>query len=356
MQPKIIRIGRGETDAQGKPNNIVINDASISRAHLEVFIDPEGQVFITDLNSTNGTFVNGIAIKGDTVLKKGDVLKLGKGQIVHWEDWLHKSEFVEKKPKDEYFSTGSLDQLQIRSAKKSKAASIIIIASVAIVVILSTILILFKDAIFSPETENPAPDLILNKTKFGEKTFAEINEVVKYKPKVFEINSGDTLSTKDSIKVVVTIQNDTLTSLAKVEIKSSEEQEGEKNDPEESTDQKEDKNKNTVVSKNKSTSQDKDNNENTVNVKKNNTSASIDGPDGDGYYEIQIAKGGEKLSSLIARIKNTASFSCPNPGDQEEIGILNQNNPKVRADVKKKMQEDESYVVPAGIWIMFRCN
>ena len=36
-------------------------DAKMSRRHARVYLDPDGQVWVEDLGSTNGTFVNGRA-------------------------------------------------------------------------------------------------------------------------------------------------------------------------------------------------------------------------------------------------------------------------------------------------------
>jgi pSer/pThr/pTyr-binding forkhead associated (FHA) protein len=50
--------------------------AMISKRHCAVLVKG-GQVFVRDFDSTNGTFVNEQQIKGEVVLKDGDVLKVG---------------------------------------------------------------------------------------------------------------------------------------------------------------------------------------------------------------------------------------------------------------------------------------
>lgn len=40
-------------------NDVVINDESIAPYHLELFQDQLGKVFLSDLNSTSGTYING---------------------------------------------------------------------------------------------------------------------------------------------------------------------------------------------------------------------------------------------------------------------------------------------------------
>jgi HD-GYP domain-containing protein (c-di-GMP phosphodiesterase class II) len=55
---------------------IVLNDASISREHAEIGSMPSGWV-VRDLNSTNGTFVNGRRVRGELALQEGDLLACG---------------------------------------------------------------------------------------------------------------------------------------------------------------------------------------------------------------------------------------------------------------------------------------
>lgn len=50
---------------------------AISRNHCAILVS-EDEVVIRDLNSRNGTLLNGEAVKGDRVLATGDVLKIGK--------------------------------------------------------------------------------------------------------------------------------------------------------------------------------------------------------------------------------------------------------------------------------------
>ena len=53
-------------------NDIVINNSFISDTHLELYIDESKTVFLTDLKSENGTFVNGEIINDPTELKTKD--------------------------------------------------------------------------------------------------------------------------------------------------------------------------------------------------------------------------------------------------------------------------------------------
>jgi len=69
-----IDIGRDST------NEIVINDAEISRRHARLTFQG-GKYVLEDLGSTNGTFVNGQRLAGPRVLKSGEVVSFGE-QIV----------------------------------------------------------------------------------------------------------------------------------------------------------------------------------------------------------------------------------------------------------------------------------
>jgi hypothetical protein len=58
-------------------NNIIINDAEVSRKHTQ-FIFQGGKVIVSDLGSTNGTFVDGQRLTGQQVLQSGQIISLGE--------------------------------------------------------------------------------------------------------------------------------------------------------------------------------------------------------------------------------------------------------------------------------------
>lgn len=81
---------------KGTANDVVIeNDPTVSRVHLTVFIDDEKNIFVTDLNSTNGTYVNGVKIEESVKLKTLDVLKIGN-TLVNWPKFLKDDDNIEK--------------------------------------------------------------------------------------------------------------------------------------------------------------------------------------------------------------------------------------------------------------------
>lgn len=62
-------------------NDIVLNDLNVSRQHAQVAFEPQGVWVITDLGSTNGTFVNGMPVSRRG-LSDGDRITLGMTEFV----------------------------------------------------------------------------------------------------------------------------------------------------------------------------------------------------------------------------------------------------------------------------------
>lgn len=58
-------------------NSFPIAEGSVSSHHCEVQLRGN-EVVVKDLNSTNGTFINGQQITGEGVLKPGQILRLGQ--------------------------------------------------------------------------------------------------------------------------------------------------------------------------------------------------------------------------------------------------------------------------------------
>lgn len=79
---RVITIGRTPD------NDVVIHDPKISRHHAQIVQHERGEYSIVDLKSTNGTYVNGIRIYGECVLKNTDKVSLGKIEIP-WQSYFH---------------------------------------------------------------------------------------------------------------------------------------------------------------------------------------------------------------------------------------------------------------------------
>lgn len=65
--------------------DIVLDHITVSREHAEFFIDPQLNVFLTDLKSSYGTFVNSNRISEPVLLTRGDIVSFGDEQFFDWE-------------------------------------------------------------------------------------------------------------------------------------------------------------------------------------------------------------------------------------------------------------------------------
>ncbi len=61
-------------------NTFPIAESSVSSHHCEILLRG-ADVVVHDLNSTNGTFINGNPVTGEAVLKPGQTLKLGQIEL-----------------------------------------------------------------------------------------------------------------------------------------------------------------------------------------------------------------------------------------------------------------------------------
>lgn len=66
--------------------DIVIIDPSVSKMHAKID-NHHGQITITDLGSTNGTFVNGSKVFGTQILNQYDIVKAGNA-LVPWMNYI----------------------------------------------------------------------------------------------------------------------------------------------------------------------------------------------------------------------------------------------------------------------------
>jgi hypothetical protein len=73
---KILTIGRNQD------NNIVINDTLVSHHHAQLVQHSNGMVSISDMGSSNGTFVNGKRIYGETQLYSGYTVQIGNSPLL----------------------------------------------------------------------------------------------------------------------------------------------------------------------------------------------------------------------------------------------------------------------------------
>lgn len=66
---------------RAKECDVVLNSGSVSRQHAKVVKNSNGVYFIKDLNSLNGTFVNGRKTEGKTKIEESDKIFIGKLQL-----------------------------------------------------------------------------------------------------------------------------------------------------------------------------------------------------------------------------------------------------------------------------------
>ena len=93
MMSRIYKIGRSEK------NDIVLTHPSIASFHAEVYVDPQGNCFYTDLSTLSGTKLNGIKMYQPALLSPNDQLVLGEGQELDWEMIFFKRVSIHKQPK-----------------------------------------------------------------------------------------------------------------------------------------------------------------------------------------------------------------------------------------------------------------
>lgn len=73
------------TIGKATDNNIVLNYDDVSRKHALLYKDANGNVVIEDLNSTNGTYVNGIKVTSQ-ILHAGDKVTITRKYLLEWEN------------------------------------------------------------------------------------------------------------------------------------------------------------------------------------------------------------------------------------------------------------------------------
>ena len=76
VSPLGLKIGRAA------PADIILADSRVSRSHCMIEL-AENELQVLDLNSTNGTFVDGERVDGSAVLPVGSVLKVGDISFKH---------------------------------------------------------------------------------------------------------------------------------------------------------------------------------------------------------------------------------------------------------------------------------
>lgn len=103
---KVIPLRAKTVIGRGSDCDIVLNESEMSRRHALIENTPEG-LFLRDLGSANGTFVNGTSVR-DTVLKPGDQLAFDQNRFL-----IEAPGYLVQMPGDEVpVHTGVITQVQ----------------------------------------------------------------------------------------------------------------------------------------------------------------------------------------------------------------------------------------------------
>jgi pSer/pThr/pTyr-binding forkhead associated (FHA) protein len=129
-----LRIGRA------KHNQVILDHEQIAAEHLELFADAEGNVFITDLGSTQGTKVNGQVLKGFVQLKGSDEVVLGGKVKFNWRKYRN---IEQPAPKDQ----GKRPPIEIHQTpttpkKRSDKQAVLAVSSKSLLIIYGIISLL----------------------------------------------------------------------------------------------------------------------------------------------------------------------------------------------------------------------
>ena len=143
---KIIKVGRG------KDNDEILNDPTVSRNHLQIFFGDDGLVVVTDLDSANGTTVNGKKIYKPTKLEPLDILKAGNS-LIKWKNHLKDDKIRFDNDNTEIKHNDEIKDIQIDKTENRKKSNFSLngfknqLITVSIISLIIILVIVFKDKI-----------------------------------------------------------------------------------------------------------------------------------------------------------------------------------------------------------------
>ncbi len=94
----------GATIGRTAPASIILADSEISRSHCQLAVQGDDLV-VTDLNSTNGVFIDGVRISGQAVLPVGGMLQVGRRALKH--EWRTRREIMQSDELDHELETAN---------------------------------------------------------------------------------------------------------------------------------------------------------------------------------------------------------------------------------------------------------
>ena len=86
LEGRRIDVGEGEVTVGRENVDVVVEDREVSRRHASIRRTDRG-LELTDLGSTNGTFVNDRRIEEPTIVTDGDVIRIGGNKLRVEDDW-----------------------------------------------------------------------------------------------------------------------------------------------------------------------------------------------------------------------------------------------------------------------------
>lgn len=78
---RLIPIKDEITIGRGSENTVALDDESVSTFHARIFVEGD-RFMLEDLGSTNGTFVSGQIVVGQTPLQTGNSINIGRSQFI----------------------------------------------------------------------------------------------------------------------------------------------------------------------------------------------------------------------------------------------------------------------------------
>jgi len=126
-------------------NNLVVNQEGIDAHHLELFRDAEGNIYITDMDSKNGTTINGKKLVGYSQLHLGDKVVLAGKIVFKWEKYAPKEavEVIEQKSREiEDKVEEKLQAEKLEKNDKKMNQSLIVIYSIVAILLITLFILL----------------------------------------------------------------------------------------------------------------------------------------------------------------------------------------------------------------------
>ena len=114
-------------------NDIVIEN--IDPFHLELFRDPEGNVFISDLNTQKGTRVNSTKLLDFIQLNENDRVYLAENVFFNWKEIIEKYDNPDKKSKVKSTKTNESSKAVLQKSNKRDYIEIAIVYAAIILML-----------------------------------------------------------------------------------------------------------------------------------------------------------------------------------------------------------------------------